>query len=163
MQVLENTEILYKIDDKPPMHMSIILAFQHILAAFGGIIAVPLVVASVLGVSTADTAYLVSAAIFMSGVTTYIQARGFWKIGAKVPCIMGTDFTFVGTSIAVGSILGLPGIFGATIIGSFVEIILSRFIKPLRKFFPPIVTILLSRYGKGIISSASVIIGLVFG
>lgn len=207
MQVLENTEILYKIDDKPPIHMSIILALQHILAAFGGIIAVPLVVAGVLGVSTEDTAYLVSAAIFMSGVSTYIQARGFWKIGAKVPCIMGTDFTFVGPSIAVGSLLGLPGIFGATIIGSFVEIILSRFIKPLRKFFPPIVTgtvvtligltllpvsidwaaggygapdygsvtnvsiaslvlivtILLNRYGKGIVSSASVIIGLVFG
>lgn len=207
MQVVENTEILYKIDDKPPMHMSIVLAFQHILAAFGGIIAVPLVVAGVLGVNTADTAYLVSAAIFMAGVTTFIQSRGIGKIGARVPCIMGTDFTFVGPSIAVGSVLGLPGIFGATVIGSFVEIILSRFIKPLRKFFPPIVTgtvvtligltllpvsidwaaggygaadygsianvsiaalvliitVLLNRYGKGFVSSASVIIGLVFG
>ncbi len=207
MQVVENTEILYKIDDKPPMHMSIILAFQHILAAFGGIVAVPLVIAGVLGVNTEDTAYLVSAAIFMAGVTTYIQARGIGKIGARVPCIMGTDFTFVGPSIAVGSMLGLPGIFGATVLGSFVEIILSRFIKPLRKFFPPIVTgtvvtligltllpvsidwaaggfgapdygsitnvsiaalvlvitLLLNRYGKGFISSASVIIGLVFG
>ena len=119
MQVVENTEILYKIDDKPPMHMSIILAFQHILAAFGGIVAVPLVVSGVLGINTADTAYLVSAAIFMAGVTTYIQSRGIGKIGARVPCIMGTDFTFVGPSIAVGSVLGLPGIFGATVIGLF--------------------------------------------
>ncbi len=207
MQVAQSSEILYKINDKPPIHISLVLALQHILAAFGGIIAVPLVVAGVLGVNTADTAYLVSAAIFMAGVTTYIQSRGIWKIGAKVPCVMGTDFTFVGPSIAVGSMLGLPGIFGATIIGSFVEIILSRFIKPLRKFFPPIVTgtvvaligltllpvsidwaaggygaadygsvtnisiamavlvvtVLLNRYGKGFVSSASVIIGLVFG
>jgi len=120
---------------------------------------------------------------------------------------MGTDFTFVGPSIAVGAAFGLPGIFGATIMGSFIEIFLSQFIKPLRKFFPPIVTgtvvmligltllpvaidwsaggfgakdygsvrnisiafsvmiviTLLNRYGKGIISSASVIIGLIFG
>lgn len=207
MQIKQSSEILYKIDDKPPFHMSLVLAFQHILAAFGGIIAVPLVVAGVLGVNTADTAYLVSAAIFMAGVTTFLQARGVWKIGAKLPCVMGTDFTFVGPSIAVGSVLGLPGIFGATVLGSFIEIILSRFIKPLRKFFPPIVTgtvvaligltllpvsidwaaggygaadygsimnisiamsvllvtILLNRYGKGFISSASVIIGLLFG
>jgi len=207
MQIAQSSEILYKINDKPPIHISLVLALQHILAAFGGIIAVPLVVAGVLGVNTADTAYLVSAAIFMAGVTTYIQSRGIWKIGAKVPCVMGTDFTFVGPSIAVGSMLGLPGIFGATILGSFVEIILSRFIKPLRKFFPPIVTgtvvaligltllpvsidwaaggygaadygsvtnisiamavllvtVLLNRYGKGFVSSASVIIGLVFG
>lgn len=207
MRVKQTSEILYKINDKPPMHISLVLAFQHILAAFGGIVAVPLVISGVLGVNTADTAYLVSAAIFMAGVTTWIQARGIWKIGAKVPCVMGTDFTFVGPSIAVGSMLGLPGIFGATVLGSFIEIILSRFIKPLRKFFPPIVTgtvvaligltllpvsidwaaggygaadygsvlnisiamavlvitVLLNRYGKGFISSASVIIGLVFG
>lgn len=207
MNIRETSEILYKINDKPPLQMSILLAMQHIMAAFGGIIAVPLVVAGVLGVTIEDTAYLVSAAIFMAGVTTWLQARGLWKIGARVPCVMGTDFTFVGPQIAVGSMLGLPGIFGGTVLGSFIEIILSRFIKPLRKFFPPIVTgtvvaligltllpvsidwaaggygaadygslinvsiaaavlivtVLLNRYGKGIISSASVIIGILFG
>lgn len=207
MAVRQHSEILYKINDKPPLKMSLLLAMQHIMAAFGGIIAVPLVIAGVLKISIADTAYLVSAAIFMAGITTWIQARGVWKIGAKVPCVMGTDFTFVGPSIAVGSVLGLPGIFGATVLGSFIEIILSRFIKPLRKFFPPIVTgtvvaligltllpvsidwaaggygapdygsllnisiamavlvvtVLLNRYGKGIVSSASVIIGILFG
>lgn len=205
--VKSNSEIIYKIDDKPPIGISILLAFQHILAAFGGIVAVPLVVGGVLGVPVNDLAFLVSASLFMAGVTTFIQAKGIGKIGARVPCVMGTDFTFVGPSIAVGSTLGLPGIFGATILGSFIEIILSRFIKPLRRFFPPIVTgtvviligltllpvsidwaaggygaadygslrnvslsmsvmvvtMLLNRYGKGIISSASVIIGLIFG
>ncbi len=206
-KVKSSTEILYKIEDKPPMHLSIILALQHIMAAFGGIVAVPLVVGGVLGLPVADLAYLVSAAIFMAGVTTWLQARGIWKIGARVPCVMGTDFTFVGPSIAVGLSSGLAGIFGATIMGSFIEIILSRFIKPLRRFFPPIVTgtvvmligltllpvaidwaaggfgapdygsvlnisiavsvmivtMLLNRYGNGIVSSAAVIIGLIFG
>lgn len=207
MAVKEKSEILYKIDDKPPIHISLVLAMQHIMAAFGGIIAVPLVIAGVLNIPVGDTAYLVSAAIFMAGVTTWLQASGLWKIGARVPCVMGTDFTFVGPSLAVGSTLGLPGIFGATVMGSFIEIFLSRYIKPLRKYFPPVVTgtvvtligltllpvsidwaaggygaadygsllnisiamavlvvtVLLNRYGKGIVSSASVIIGLIFG
>ena len=202
-----NSGILYKIDDKPPIHISILLAFQHIMAAFGGIVAVPLIVGYALKLPGADIAFLVSAAIFAAGIATFIQARGIGPVGARLPCVMGTDFTFVGPSIAVGSALGLPGIFGATILGSFIEIFLSQFIKPLRKFFPPIVTgtvvmligltllpvaidwsaggygaadygsirnvsiafsvmlviTLLNRYGKGLISSASVIIGLVFG
>ncbi|QEK13177.1 purine permease [Crassaminicella thermophila] len=206
-KIKNRSEIIYKIDDKPPLGISILLAFQHILAAFGGIVAVPLVVGGILGLPINDLAFLVSAALFMAGVATFIQAKGIGKVGARVPCVMGTDFTFVGPSIAVGSTMGLPGIFGATILGSFIEMILSRFIKPLRKFFPPIVTgtvvmligltllpvsidwaaggygaadygsiknvsvaisvmivtILLNRYGKGMISSASVIIGLIFG
>jgi xanthine permease len=203
----DNGDILYKINDKPPFHISILLAFQHIMAAFGGIVAVPLIVGGALGLPGEDIAFLVSAAIFAAGIATFIQARGIGPVGARVPCVMGTDFTFVGPSIAVGSALGLPGIFGATIMGSFIEVVLSRFIKPLRKFFPPIVTgtvvmligltllpvaidwsaggfgakdygslrnvsiafsvmiviTLLNRYGKGLISSASVIIGLIFG
>lgn len=199
--------ILYKIDDKPPIGMSILLGFQHIMAAFGGIVAVPLIVGGALKLPGQDIAFLVSTAIFAAGITTYIQARGVGPVGARLPCVMGTDFTFVGPSIAVGSAFGLPGIFGATIMGSFIEIFLSRFIKPLRKFFPPIVTgtvvmligltllpvaidwcaggvgakdygsvrnlciafsvltviVLLNRYGKGILSTASVIIGLIFG
>lgn len=200
-------EIIYRIDDRPPIQISIILAFQHIMAAFGGIVAVPLVVGGALGLSVNDLAFLVSAALFAAGIATFIQAKGIGIIGARIACIMGTDFTFVGPSIAVGSTMGLPGIFGATILGSFVEIILSRFIKPLRRFFPPIVTgtvvmligltllpvsidwaaggsgspnygslknvsvaisvmvviMLLNRYAKGIISSAAVILGLIFG
>jgi len=205
--VKTGADILYKIDDKPPIGTSILLAFQHIMAAFGGIVAVPLVIGGVLGLPVEDMAYLVSCALFAAGIATFIQSKGVGPVGARVACVMGTDFTFVGPSIAVGFAFGLPGIFGATILGSFIEIILSRFLKPLQRFFPPIVTgtvvmligltllpvsmdwaaggygaadygslknvsvavavmlliTFLNRYGKGILSSAAVIIGLVFG
>ncbi|WP_425446894.1 uracil-xanthine permease family protein [Dethiothermospora halolimnae] len=202
-------DMLYEINDKPPIPVAILLGFQHIIAAFGGIVAVPLVIGSALGLSVSDAAFLVSASIFVAGIATFIQAKGIGPIGARVPCIMGTDFTFVGPSIAVGQTMGmgLPGIFGATILGSFTEIILSRFIKPLMRFFPPVVTgtvvtligltllpvsidwaaggagaadygsltnvtlsmivmaivIVLNRYGKGIFSSASILIGIIVG
>lgn len=135
-----NSGLLYRIEDRPNLQLSILLGFQHIVAAFGGIVAVPLVIGPAIGVDVRTTAMLVSATIFVAGLATILQARGIYKIGAKLPCIMGTSFTFVGPAITVGTSMGLAGIFGATILGSFIEMILSRFIKPLMKFFPPVVT-----------------------
>lgn len=135
-----NSGLLYRIEDRPNLQLSILLGFQHIVAAFGGIVAVPLVIGPAIGVDVRTTAMLVSATIFVAGLATIIQARGIYKIGAKLPCIMGTSFTFVGPAITVGTSMGLAGIFGATILGSFIEMILSRFIKSLMKFFPPVVT-----------------------
>lgn len=202
-----NSGLLYKIEDRPNLQLSILLGFQHIVAAFGGIVAVPLVVGPAIGLDVQTTALMVSAAIFVAGIATIIQVRGVSKVGSKLPCIMGTDFTFVGPSIVVGSSMGLAGIFGATILGSFIEMILSRFIKPLMKFFPPVVTgtvvtligltlipvamdwcaggvgsstygsitniciallvmiivIAFNIYGKGVLSSASILIGMLIG
>ncbi|MBF6978301.1 purine permease [Aerococcaceae bacterium zg-BR22] len=197
----------YSINDKPPMGVTIVLALQHILAAFAGIVAVPLVVCSALGFDAQQTSLMVSATIFASGITTVLQSKGLGPIGSRVSGMMGTDFTFVNPSISVGARLGVAGIVGATILGSFVEIILSRFVKPLMRFFPPLITgtvvsligitllpvsidwagggvgssdygsvrnigvafiimvftLLLSHYGKGMWSTASVFIGMVFG
>lgn len=207
--VLEETQeqMLYQIDDKPPLGVSIVLALQHILAAFAGIIAVPLVVAGALKLSVEETSMMVSASIFVAGVTTVLQSKGLGPIGSRVSGMMGTDFTFANPAISVGSRFGIAGIVGATIAGSLVEIVLSRFIKPLMKFFPPLITgtvvaligiillpvsmdwaaggsgakdygsvenisiafvmmvftLLLNHYGKGLWSTASVFIGIIFG
>lgn len=133
-------DLEYGINDNPKMWTKILLGFQHIFAAFGGIIVVPLVISSALGFDSLTATAVMSASILASGIATIIQAGGIGQVGSRVACIMGTDFTFVAPSIAVGSKFGLPGIVGATILGSFIEIILSFFIKPLMKLFPPLVT-----------------------
>lgn len=135
-----NPEIKYRVNDRPPFFLSIALAIQHILAAFAGIVAVPLVVNKALGLSLEDNTFIVSTTLFVAGLATVIQAVGIGPVGNRLPMVMGTDFTFVGPGIAVGSAFGLPGYFGATFFGSFIEIVLSRFIKPLQKFFPPLIT-----------------------
>ena len=208
-QNFKNTEVnlIYGVDDDLDLPKKVLFGLQHIFAAFGGIIVVPLVIATSLGFDSKTTTALISASILASGLATVIQAKGVGKVGARVACIMGTDFTFVSPAISVGSVLGLPGIIGATILGSLFEVILSFFIKPLMKFFPPLVTgtvvaligltllpvsidwaaggagssnyaslenlavamfvlvitLLLNNYGKGIISSASILIGIVVG
>ena len=200
-------KLIYGINDKPSLGAQILLGFQNIFAAFGGIIAVPLVISNALGLNGVISTALLSASILASGIATVIQSRGVGLFGAKVPCVMGTDFTFVAPSIAVGQVAGIPGIIGATILGSILEFVLSFFIKPLMKLFPPIVTgtvvcligltllpvsidwaaggvgssnygdlknvsiailvliitLLLNRYGKGMISSASILIGMAIG
>ena len=199
--------LMYGVNDNPSLAKKILFGIQHIFAAFGGIIVVPLVIAGALGFDAKTTTTLISATILASGLATIIQAKGVGKVGSRVACIMGTDFTFVSPSISVGSVLGLPGIIGATILGALLEIILSFFIKPLMKFFPPlvtgtvvcligltllpvaidwaaggsgaadygdlknigvaafvlVVTLILNRSKKGIISSASILIGMVIG
>lgn len=206
-KTVETDNLLYTLDEKPPLGVTVVLALQHILAAFAGIIAVPLVVTSALGLSVEDTSIMVSATIFAAGLATLLQSKGLGPIGSRVPGMMGTDFTFASPAISVGARFGIAGIVGATIAGSFVEIILSRFVKPLMKFFPPLITgtvvsligitllpvsmdwaaggsgasdyasvenisiafivmvftLFLNHYGKGMWSTASVFIGMIFG
>ncbi|OOF65871.1 nucleobase:cation symporter-2 family protein [Rodentibacter sp. Ppn85] len=136
-----NNQLLYSVEDKPPFGLSLLLAAQHLLAALGGIIAVPLVIGNVLKLSTEDTITLVNAALLISGVVTVIQCRGLGPIGIRLPSVMGTSFTFVAAALAIGfSDYGVAGILGASLVGSLVMIIGSFFMPYIRKLFPPIVT-----------------------
>lgn len=201
------TGLIYDVNDNPSIGKKFLFGLQHIFAAFSGIVVVPLVISGSLGFDSKMTTSLISASILAAGIATIIQARGIGRVGSRVACIMGTDFTFVSPAISVGSTLGMPGIVGSTILGSFFEIILSFFIKPLMKLFPPlvtgtvvcligltllpvsidwaaggsgaldygsllnvsiamlvmIVTLILNRYGKGLVSSASILIGMLVG
>ncbi|MDG2954452.1 nucleobase:cation symporter-2 family protein [Bisgaard Taxon 10/6] len=133
--------LLYNVEDKPPFGLSLLLAAQHLLAALGGIIAVPLVIGNVLKLPTADTITLVNAALLVSGLVTVVQCRGLGPIGIRLPSVMGTSFTFVAAALAIGfSEYGISGILGASLVGSLVMIVGSFFMPSIRKLFPPVVT-----------------------
>ena len=136
-----NNQLLFNVEDKPPFGLGLLLAAQHLLAALGGIIAVPLVIGNVLQLPTADTIVLVNAALLISGVVTIIQCLGIGPIGIRLPSVMGTSFTFVAAALAIGfSEDGVAGILGASLVGSLVMIIGSFFMPSIRKLFPPVVT-----------------------
>ena len=66
-------------------------------------------------------------------------------VGGGVPIIMGTSSGFIGVFNSVvgsmgGGVLAYGAIMGASIIGGIFESVLGFFLKPLRKFFPPVVT-----------------------
>lgn len=132
---------LYPVDSKPPFGLTLLLAAQHLLAALGGIIAVPLVLGNVLQLPTPDTIVLVNAALLVSGIVTIIQCQGIGPIGLRLPSVMGTSFTFVAAALAIGfSEYGVAGILGSSLVGSLVMIIGSFFMPYVRKLFPPVVT-----------------------
>lgn len=133
-------KMIYGLDDKPNLLTRMVLGLQHIFAAFGGIIVVPIIVSTALGFDAATSTALISGSILASGVATIVQSRGFGPVGAKIPSLMGTDVTFSAPAIAVGARFGMAGILGAIIAGGVIESILSVFTKPLIKFFPKVVT-----------------------
>ena len=131
----------YPVDSKPPFGLTLLLALQHLLAALGGIIAVPLVIGNVLKLPMPDTIVLVNAALLVSGIVTIIQCRGIGPIGLRLPSVMGTSFTFVAAALAIGfSEHGVAGILGASLVGSLIMVIGSFFMPYVRKLFPPVVT-----------------------
>ena len=84
-------------------------------------------------------------AMFVAGVVTLVQLFSIGPIGGKVPIIMGTSSGFIGVfnSVAAtmgGGVIAYGAIMGASILGGLFETVLGFFLKPLRKFFPAVVT-----------------------
>ena len=75
------SDLLYGLDDRPPVPAAILAALQHMLASFVGIITPTLIIGGVLGLA-AEIPYLISMALIVSGVGTFIQAKKIGPIGS---------------------------------------------------------------------------------
>ena len=100
------TDLIYGVEDRPPFKDALFAALQHLLAIFVAIITPPLIIASALKLDVEKTSFLVSMSLFASGVSTFIQCRRIGPIGAKLLCIQGTSFSFIGPIIATGLVGG---------------------------------------------------------
>ena len=105
--------IIYGVNDRPPLQETLFAAIQHLLAIFVAIITPPLIISKALHMDLATTGFLVSMALFVSGVSTFIQCRKFGPVGCGLLCVQGTSFSFIGPIIAIGQAGGLSLIFGA--------------------------------------------------
>ena len=130
------TDLIYGVEDRPPFKDALFAALQHLLAIFVAIITPPLIIASALKLDVEKTSFLVSMSLFASGVSTFIQCRRIGPIGAKLLCIQGTSFSFIGPIIATG----LPLIFGSCIAAAPIEMVVSRTFKYLRNIITPLVS-----------------------
>ena len=135
-----DTDLIYGIDDRPPLKETLFAAIQHLLAIFVAIITPPLIIAGALKLDLETTGFLVSMALFASGVSTFVQCRKLGPVGAGLLCIQGTSFSFIGPIITAGLAGGLPLIFGVCIAASPVEMIVSRTFKYLRSVITPLVS-----------------------
>ena len=132
--------LIYGLEDRPPFKDAFFAAIQHLLAIFVAIITPPLIIAGALKLDLETTGFLVSMALFASGISTFIQCRRVGPIGTGLLCIQGTSFSFIGPIISAGTLGGLPLIFGTCMSASVVEMLISRVLKYTRRIITPLVS-----------------------
>ncbi len=134
------TQLLYRLNDRPPWRAALLVGAQHVLAMFVGIVTVPLLVAGAAGLAREETAYLVSMALFASGVSTFVQVGGIGPVGSRLLAVQGTSFAFLLPLIQAGKAGGLPLMLGMSLAFAPVEIVLALFLNKLRRVFTPLVS-----------------------
>lgn len=133
-------ENVYRLDGKVPLSRAIPLGIQHVLAMFLGNVSPLLIICGMLNMDVGIKTSLIQNSMFIAGVVTLIQLYPIWKVGCRLPVVMGTSSGFIGTCKSIGGTFGYGAIIGASLTGAILEIILGFFIKPLKKLFPPVVT-----------------------
>ncbi|SDK72748.1 uracil-xanthine permease family protein [Natronorubrum texcoconense] len=134
-------QLEYGLDDRPPWPKSLLLGLQHVAVMIVPATAVAFIVAGDVGLSVADTAYIVQMVLLFSGLATVVQAYTVGPVGARLPIVMGSSFTFVGAAVTIGIDYGMAAVFGAILVTGFaVEGLIGWQFKRIKPFFPPLVT-----------------------
>ena len=208
----QDQELVYQLEGKPRLRTALPLGMQHVLAMFASNLAPIMIVAGACGLVGADMVLMMQCAMFVSGLTTFIQLYPIklgkkFQVGANLPIVMGTSFTFVPTACTVAATGGIGAVLGASLVGSLTEVVMGFFYKYIRRFFPPLVVgstlvtigvnlmsagvgyfaggtgaedygspkniaiafgvlavvVVLQRFGKGLLKSSAILMGLVVG
>lgn len=136
----KDSGLIYGLNDRPPLRETLFAALQHLLAIFVAIVTPPLIIAGALELDLETTGFLVSMALFASGVATFVQCKRIGGIGAGLLCIQGTSFSFIGPIITAGLTGGLPVIFGVCMAAASVEMLVSRVLKYMSRIITPLVS-----------------------
>lgn len=130
---------IYRLDGRVPIGAAIPFGLQHILAMFVANLAPITIIAGAGGLDTASIAILLQNAMFVAGIATLIQLYPIWKIGSRLPVVMGVSFTFVAVLSTVAANYGYPSVVGAVLVGGLFEGTLGLLARYWRKIITPIV------------------------
>lgn len=132
---------IYKLDGRVPIGKAIPFGLQHILAMFVSNLAPITMIAGAakVPVTGAELGMLLQNAMFAAGIAMMIQLYPLWKIGSRLPVVMGVSFTFVTVLSTISANYGYPAVIGAVLIGGLFEGTLGLFAKYWRKIISPIV------------------------
>ena len=143
------SEAAFQMDGTMPLSQAIPLGLQHVLAMFVGNLTPLLIITGACGIAGGEFAALqltlLQNAMLVAGIVTLVQLYSIGPIGGNVPIIMGTSSGFIGVfngaaATMGGGVTAYAAMMGASIIGGLFEGVLGVFLKPLRKFFPAVVT-----------------------
>lgn len=137
----KNTEMknLFQLDGRVPVLKAIPFGLQHILAMFVANLTPITLIGVASGLSQDQIAFLLQNAMFVAGIATLVQLYPVWKVGSKLPIVMGVSFTFVAILSYVGATYGYPSAIGAILVGGVFEGVLGLLAKCWKKIITPIV------------------------
>lgn len=137
----KNTEMknLFQLDGRVPVLKAIPFGLQHILAMFVANLTPITLIGVASGLSQDQIAFLLQNAMFVAGIATLVQLYPVWKVGSKLPIVMGVSFTFVAILSYVGATYGYPSAIGAILVGGIFEGVLGLLAKYWKKIITPIV------------------------
>ena len=146
-----STEKVYsspqELEGRLPLKTAIPLGLQHVLAMFAGNLTPIILIAGACGISAGSELQvaILQNAMLVAGIVTLVQLFTIGPVGARLPVVMGTSSGFIGVCKSVAGVMGggvvaYGAILGASIVGGLFEGVLGFFLKPLRKFFPSVVT-----------------------
>lgn len=144
-----DSELIYRLDDRPPLAQTLFAASQHLLAMFVAVITPALLICQALGLPAQDTQHIISMSLFASGLASLLQIKTWGPVGSGLLSIQGTSFNFVTPLIMGGMTLKNGGadiptmmaaLFGTLMLASCTEIILSRFLHLARRIITPLVS-----------------------
>lgn len=145
MQKKKNYSSPYELEGRIPFGQAILYGLQHVMAMFVGNLTPVLLITGACALDGGIQLQIIQNAMLMAGIITLIQIFTIGPVGARLPIVMGTSSGFIGVCSGVAATMG-QGIvtYGAIIFASFVgglfETVLGFFLKPLRRFFPSLVT-----------------------
>ena len=130
---------IYRLDGRVPLLKAVPFGIQHILAMFVANLTPFTIIAAAGGLSQSEIAVLLQNAMFVAGIATLIQLYPVWKVGSKLPIVMGVSFTFVTVLSTVAANYGYPAVIGAVLVGGIFEGTLGLLAKYWRRIIAPIV------------------------
>lgn len=150
MEKAETKGAAFDFYGKLPLTKAVPLGLQHVLAMFVGNLTPILIITGACGIGAGSEfaelqVDLLQNAMLVAGIVTLVQLYAIGPVGGKVPIIMGTSSGFIGVFNSVakvmgGGIAGYGAIMLASILGGLFETVLGFLLKPLRRFFPAVVT-----------------------
>ena len=118
---------VFQTEGRVPLLQALPFGMQHILAMFVANITPIIILANVAGLPQELSATLVQNCMVIAGIGTLVQLYPIWRVGSRLPIVMGISFTFLSLAIAIASTQGMGTLVGAVIVGGLVEGLLGLF------------------------------------
>ena len=130
---------LYQLDGRVPLGQAFPFGLQHVLAMFVSNITPIMILASATGLNKDVSAMLIQNCMVIAGIGTLVQLFPIWRIGSRLPIVMGISFTFLSLAISIAGTYGMGTLIGAVIVGGLFEGVLGLFAKYWIKLIPHVV------------------------